>query len=87
MGTIGILLIKPYISNKDGTIMEKHLQIKSIKDSDNDLEYWKSRSEQERINAVEILRSQYFQFQNNISVKDVKQGLQRVYRVTQQKSN
>ncbi len=66
--------------------MEKHLQIKSRKDSDNDLEYWKSRSEQERINAVEILRSQYFQFHNYNSVKDAKPGLQRVYRVTQQKS-
>ena len=65
--------------------MEKHLRIKSIKDSDNDLEYWKSRSEQDRINAIEILREQYFLLQHNNSGEDAKPRFQRVYRVTQQK--
>ena len=67
--------------------MRKHLQIRSIKDTSTDLEYWRSCSIQERIDAVEILRSQYLQLQNNVSIKDVQPRLQRVYRVTQQKSN
>jgi len=66
--------------------MEKYLKIKSIKDSDNDLEFWKRRSEQDRINAIEILRSQYSLLQNNTG-KDAEPRLQRVYRITQQKSN
>jgi hypothetical protein len=67
--------------------MEKHLQIKSIKNSDSDLEYWKSRSEQERIDAIEILRDQYFQLQNNALTKYARPRLQRVYRITRQKSD
>ncbi len=67
--------------------MEKSLRIKSIKDSDNDLEYWKSRSVQERIDAIEFLRLQYLQIENYPLSKDAKPRLQRVYRVTQQKSN
>ncbi len=67
--------------------MRKHLQIRSIKDTRTDLEYWRSCSIQERIDAIEILRSQYLQLQNNVSIKDVQPRLQRVYRVTQQKSN
>jgi hypothetical protein len=78
---------KIYIANKNNRIMEKILQIKSIKDTDNDLEYWKSRSAQERIDALEMLRSQYLQLQNNPLLKDVQQRLQRVLRITQQKSN
>ena len=65
--------------------MEKHLQIKSIKDSDNDLEYWRSRSEEERINSIELLRSQYFLLQDKNTGINAKQRLQRIYRVTQQK--
>ena len=67
--------------------MEKHLQIRSIKDTTTDLEYWRSCSMQERIDAIEILRNQYIQLQNNRSIRDVQPRLQRVYRVTQQKQN
>lgn len=67
--------------------MEKHLRIKSKKDNDSDLEYWMTRSVQERIDAIEILRSQYLQLQNNPLLKDAQPRLQRVFRITQQKSN
>jgi len=67
--------------------MEKSLRIKSLKDSDNDLEYWKSWSAQDRIDAIELLRSQYLQLENNPLSKNAEPRLQRVYRVTQQKSN
>ncbi len=67
--------------------MEKHLQIRSIKDTSTDLEYWISCSIQERIDAIEILRNQYIQLQSNRSIKDVQPRLQRIYRVTKQKQN
>lgn len=65
--------------------MEKHLRIKSIKDEDNDLEYWESCSAQERIDALELLRTQFLQL--NKRNTDAKSGLQRVCNITQRKEN
>ena len=64
--------------------MEKVLKIKSIKDDDNDYEYWLNKSYQERMDALEILRSQYIESLGENS-KDVQQGLQRIYTVTKRK--
>ena len=65
--------------------MEKHLQIRSIKDEDNDLEYWQKRSAQERIDAIEFLRSQYQEL--NKKETDAKSGFQRVCTITQRKED
>lgn len=59
--------------------MEKVLRIVSLHQQPSDYAYWNSRPVSERIDAIEILRSQYIQFK-----KDVKPGLQRVCRVIKQ---
>ena len=38
---------------------KKHFKIKNIRDKDDALTYWLSRSPRERIEAVEILRKQF----------------------------
>ena len=60
--------------------MDKTLKIVQLKDKNNDFKYWTSKSEIERLQAVEILRQQYINFK-----KDVQSRLQRVYRVINQK--
>lgn len=60
--------------------MEKVLHVVNKKEVQNDYLFWKQKSAQERINAIEILRLQYIQMQ-----KDVQPGLQRVYRITKRK--
>ena len=60
-------------------MIEKTIKILNLKDtgqSKSDLDYWLSRSRDERISAVEILRRQY----NGDSAR-----LQRVVRIVQQK--
>ena len=61
--------------------MEKVISVVKKSDDGNDFKFWQSKSYQERIDAIEILRSQYFQMKKN-----VQQGLQRVYTVVKQKS-
>ena len=60
--------------------MDKILKIVQLKDKNTDLIHWRSKSEIERLEAVEILRQQYINFK-----KDVQSRLQRVYRVINQK--
>ena len=60
--------------------MEKVLLVVNKKEVQNDYLFWKQKSAQERINAIEILRLQFIQMQ-----KDVQPGFQRVYRITKRK--
>lgn len=50
-------------------------------DSDSDYEYWMTRSPQERLKAIEILRQRYLRLFYDGS----EQGLQRVYRRVKRK--
>lgn len=59
--------------------MEKALKITSIKDKQSDFLYWQTKSYQERLQAIELLREQYINFK-----KDVQSGLQRVCRIINQ---
>jgi len=61
--------------------MEKVISVINKFDDRNDFKFWQSKSFQERIDAIETLRLQYFQMKKN-----VQQGLQRVYTVVKQKS-
>ncbi len=56
--------------------MEKVVTIRSLKDTDNDFEYWLTKTPSDRIAAVELLRQHYLAFH-----KDAPQRLQRVYRI------
>ena len=60
--------------------MDKTLKIVQLKDKSTDFKYWTSKSEIERLQAVETLRQQYINYK-----KDVQSRLQRVYRVINQK--
>ena len=60
--------------------MDKSLRIVQLKDKDTDFLYWMSKSEMERLQAIETLRHQYINYQ-----KDVQSGFQRVCRVINQK--
>ena len=60
--------------------MEKTLKIVQLKDRGTDFKYWISKSEIERLQAVETLRQQYINYK-----KDVRSRLQRVYRIINQK--
>ncbi len=60
--------------------MEKILKIVRLKDDNTDFLYWTSRTEIERLEAIETLRQQYINYK-----KDVQPRLQRVYRVVNQK--
>lgn len=66
------------IPSRYDSFMEKTIKRTTLKGSQSDREYWRSRSPQERLDAVEILRQQYFALRPN-----VEQRLQRVCRVTQ----
>ncbi len=59
--------------------MEKVLRITSLKEKNSDFAYWSTKSFQERLEAIEILRQQYFSLK-----KDVQPRLQRVCRVINQ---
>lgn len=56
------------------------MKIVRLKDKSNDFLYWKSKTEIERLQAVETLRQQYINYK-----KDVQPRLQRVYRIINQK--
>ncbi len=60
--------------------MEKSLKIVQLKDKQTDFLYWSSKSEIERLSAIEILRQQYINYK-----KDVQPRLQRVHRIINQK--
>ena len=60
--------------------MEKSLKIVQLKDKQTDFLYWSSKSEIERLNAIEILRQQYINYK-----KDVQPRLQRIHRIINQK--
>lgn len=59
--------------------MEKVLKIKTLKDNSSDYDYWSTKSYNERLDTIEILRQQYFSFK-----KDVQPRLQRVCRIINQ---
>ena len=61
--------------------MEKVISVIKKSDDRNDFKFCQSKSYQERIDAIETLRSQYFQLKKNVQQKP-----QRVYRVVKQKS-
>ena len=60
--------------------MEKSLKIVSLKDKQTDYAFWMTKSYQERLEALELLRQQYINFKG-----DAQQGLQRVCRITNRK--
>jgi len=60
--------------------MEKSLKIVQLKDKSTDFIYWMSKTDIERLQAVETLRQQYINYK-----KDVQSRLQRVYRVINRK--
>lgn len=62
--------------------MEKSLKIVGLKDKQNDFAYWSTKSELERLSALESLRQQYINYK-----KDVQSRLQRVYRITNKKQS
>ena len=62
--------------------MDKSVKIVQLKDKNSDFIYWSSKSEIERLQAIEILRQQYIHFK-----KDAQSGLQRVLRIINQKQS
>ena len=56
--------------------MEKVVRIIQLQDRQTDFQYWQGKSELERLNALEMLRSQYIN-----SLNDVEPRLQRVCKV------
>ena len=57
--------------------MEKVVKIYKTGEQPSDLEYWQSRSYEERLSALEEIRKDY----NSWRYGNAKQGLQRVYRI------
>ncbi len=53
-----------------------------LKDKSTDFKYWMSKTEVERLQAVETLRQQYINYK-----KDVQSGFQRVCRIINQKQS
>jgi len=62
--------------------MEKVLKITSVKEKQSDFAYWKTNSSQERLAAIEFLRKQFIDHQN-----DFKPGLQRFCKVINRKQS
>lgn len=60
--------------------MEKVIKKTSTREKNSDLEYWLTKTPQERLDALEFLRQQYIDFN-----KDVQSRLQRVCTITSQK--
>jgi hypothetical protein len=60
--------------------MEKVIKKTSTREKNSDLEYWLTKTPQERLDALEFLRQQYINFN-----KDVQSRLQRVCTITNQK--
>lgn len=59
--------------------MDKVVHITSLKDKQTDFVFWSTKTFQERLEAIELLRLQYIQLK-----KDVQPGFQRVCRVINQ---
>lgn len=55
--------------------MEKVVRIVNLHSQPTDFSYWQTKTPQERLAALEVLRQQYIQFKN------VQPGLQRVCRI------
>lgn len=62
--------------------MEKVLKITSVKKKQTDYSYWLTKSPQERLAAIEFLRQQFINNQN-----DSQPGLQRFCKVTNRKQS
>jgi len=60
--------------------MEKVLNITTLKEEQNDYSYWMSKTPQERLYAIELLREQYTRFR-----EDVQPGFQRVCNIINRK--
>lgn len=60
--------------------MEKVIKKTSTREKQSDLEYWLTKTPQERLNALEFLRQQYINFNQNVQPR-----LQRVCTITKQK--
>ncbi|HAD33256.1 MAG TPA: hypothetical protein DCF44_01955 [Chitinophagaceae bacterium] len=56
--------------------MEKVVKIINLKEKQSDFSYWQTKSPKERLEAIEMLRSQFMKFK-----KDVQPRLQRVCRI------
>ena len=60
-------------------------KIKAGEEIENNLKYWLTKTDEERISAVQILREQYFVFFNKQKEYDEsRKRLRRVYRITEQ---
>jgi hypothetical protein len=62
--------------------MEKVVKIISLRDIQNDFEYWMSKTDVERINAIEFLRNQYIKYNTNVEPR-----LQRVCSIVNRKQS
>jgi hypothetical protein len=62
--------------------MEKVLKITSVKEKQSDYSYWLTKSPLDRLAAIEFLRQQFKNYQN-----DLQSGLQRVCKVINQKQS
>jgi predicted solute-binding protein len=61
--------------------MEKEVRKLHLKDGDElDIQYWKNKSPEEKLDILQYLREVYFEFKN-----ESRKGFQRVYRVIKQK--
>jgi len=60
--------------------MEKVIKKTTTKEQQSDLEYWLTKTPQERLDALEFLRQQYINFNKNVQPR-----LQRVCKVINQK--
>ena len=62
--------------------MEKSVKIYSLgKEPETDLEYWLTKTPEERLTALEVIRQRYIDLKYN----GIRQGFQRVYRVIERK--
>lgn len=61
--------------------MEKVFRIVPMADSDDhDIEYWKSKSPEEKLDVLQRLREEFYTFKN-----ESRKRFQRVYRIIEQK--
>ncbi len=60
--------------------MEKVLKITSVKEKQSDYSYWLTKSPLDRLAAIEFLRQQFINYQN-----DLQPGLQRICKIINQK--
>ncbi len=61
--------------------MERVLKKVSLKEADKlDIEFWKSKTPEEKLDVLQYLREIYYEFKN-----EDRKGFQKVYRVIKQK--